>query len=149
MERFQQIAQRLLGLVILVLVEVGLALAGVPAWAVGGSSPSAGAAATSVVVALLAVAVALAGFSLRSFWALLVVPAVFWGGAALGDLLTGRDFLPNPVTAGSPDPEALFILAFFLPLVTCAVIRDVGGHPARQADRAHPLVRRGGLGVLP
>jgi hypothetical protein len=119
MGRFQQIAQPLLGLLILVLVEVGLAFAGVPAWAVGGSPPSVGAATTSVAVALLAVAVALASYFLRTFWALLVVPAVFWGGAALGDLLTGRDFLPDPASAGS---EGVFVLAFFLPLVTGAVI---------------------------
>jgi hypothetical protein len=139
MRRFQQIALSLLGLVILVLVEVGLALAQAPAWAVGGSPPARSAASVWVALALLAVAIGLAGFFLRSFGALLVVPAVFWGGAALGDLLTGRDFLPNPASAGSLDPEAVFILAVLLPLVTGAVIlmTSVGVLLGKRIARTH------------
>jgi hypothetical protein len=86
-----------LGLILLLLLLAvdGLALKILPT--------EAGAVYAVVSMTLLAVACVVAGYFLRTFWALLIVPIVFWGSAYLFGVLTIYT-----------EPEFYFLNAIFL-----------------------------------
>ena len=79
---FRNIVQRTLGLILLLIL---LAVDGVAQKIV---PTEAGAVYAVVSTTLLAVACVAAGYFLRTFWALLIVPVVFWGSAYLFGVLT-------------------------------------------------------------
>jgi len=81
-----------------------------------------------VNLTLLAVACVVAGYFLRTFWALVIVPVVFWGEAYLfGLLLTNR-----PVSSPDPTPFqsavssiaeiAVFLVVSSIPIVLLTVL---------------------------
>ena len=93
---FKNIGQRTVGLLLLLIL---LAVDGVALQIV----PTETEAMSAVVLTLLAVACVVAGYFLRSFLALLIVPFVFLGGAFLSGVFTI-----------SPKPELFFFEIIFL-----------------------------------
>src|SRR5262249_25733987 len=75
----------------------------------------AGAVYAVVSLTLHAVACVVAGYFLRTFWALLIVPIVFWGGAILFGFLTIYTNLEDYWF------EALFVLNVFVVVVTIPI----------------------------
>src|SRR5262245_66176143 len=90
----KNIGQRTLGLLLpLILLAVGNV--------VGTYVPTdARAVYVGVNLTLLAVACVVAGYFLRTFWALVIVPVVFWGEAYLFGLLLAN----GPVSYPDPNP---------------------------------------------
>jgi hypothetical protein len=97
--------QRTLGLLLLLLLLAvdGVALKFVPT--------EAGTVYTVVSTTLLAVACVVAGYFLRTFWALLIVPVVFWESAYLFGVLTLYT-----------SPKLYFVNAILLAILTIPIV---------------------------